>query len=138
MYGKCCPLCVTPFRTRHRLSTQKFETLRKMPSGSISRHGAKIFRRKVSSKLSYRYRWLRLSSHDQVELRTLRKLFVYGIVLHRSGVDDTRLVDMLVLLAMKYMSITFIFEPILRLGTLPLRTTIADFNDSDSSSFFDS
>ena len=107
-----------------------------MPSRPISRGRAGIFRRKASSKLSYRYRWLRLTSHDQVELRFLRKFFVYGLVLQHSGLDDNRIRDLLVLMSIKYLSIIFIFDPVLRLDSLPLRRSIDEFSESDCFIFF--
>jgi hypothetical protein len=107
-----------------------------MPNRPISRHGARIHRRKASYKLSYRYRWLRLTSHEQVELRTLRNMFMYGLVLKYSGVDAIRLRDLLALISLRYMSILFIFDPVVRLGSLPLRTSINEFNDSDCHIFF--
>ena len=102
----------------------------------ISRDRAGIFRRKPSYKLSYRYRWLRLTSHDQVELRKLRKFFLFGLALHHSGLDDNRLIDLLVHVSMSYMSIIFIFDPIPPLNSLRLRTSIDEFSESDCFIFF--
>ena len=102
----------------------------------ISRDRAGIFRRKPSYKLSYRYRWLRLTSHDQVELRKLRKFFLFGLALHHSGLDDNRLIDLLVHVSMSYMSIIFIFDPIPPLNSLRLRTSFDEFSESDCFIFF--
>lgn len=63
-------------------------------------------------------------------------MFMYGLVLKYSGVDAIRLRDLLALISLRYMSILFIFDPVVRLGSLPLRTSINEFNDSDCHIFF--
>ena len=66
----------------------------------------------------------------------LRKMFMYGLVLKYSGVDAIRVRDWLAFISLRYMSILFIFDPVVRLGSSPLRTSINEFNDSDCHIFF--
>ena len=107
-----------------------------MPKLPSSHPLAKVFRRQPSRNLSYRYRWLRLTSHDQVHLRFLRKAFLCGLVLYRRGYGDHRLKGVLILLASKYISTTFCFDPPNRLISGPLKTCIDDFSESDCFIFF--
>ena len=107
-----------------------------MPKLPSTRPPAKIFRRQPSHKLSYRFRWLRLTSHDQVHLRFLRKAFLSCLVLHRGGCDDPRLEKVLILLSIKYFSTSFCFDPPIQLDSKPLKTCIDDFHESDCYIFF--
>ena len=127
---------MTRLRTRHRLPTHDFQTLRKMVDEPYSRLLANAFRRRSSKRLSYRYRWQRLTSHEQVELRYLRKQFILVATLRELADDDERIPDLLTAIGLRYASVTFNFSARIRLGTVVLRTSINDFNDSDCFIFF--
>ena len=122
---------MTRLRTRHRLPTQDFQTLRKMVDEPYSRLLANAFRRRSSKRLSYRYRWQRLTSHKQVELRYLRKQFILVATLRELADDDERIPDLLTAIGLRYSSVAFDFSARIRLGTVVWRTSINDFNDSD-------
>ena len=97
---------------------------------------ATLSRRKSSKKLSYRYRWLRLTSHEQVELWFLRRQFIIAIAAQELADGDKRIPAILKAIALKYVSIAYSFGQNIRLGTVVLRTRISDFNDSDCFIFF--